>query len=148
MARKIPEWVGTHANECCKALGIDDSGITMYYRIKKCGKNENGDSHMGYCDSVPRYSYAKIQLAPQVTDDDTGYETLTHEHVHAAVGEWMLACNQLIDLLPEGLQKHGRDLYEEAMEKCVTRIGKGLAVYLRGQHGTPESTTGQGDQAE
>ncbi len=63
--------------------------------------------------------------------DDSGYEVLTHEAVHASMGPLREAVNRIIELVPPELREHAEEIWQDGNERTVTRTARGLTPLIR-----------------
>lgn len=144
LSSDTPAWLRAFVDRTATWLGLDH--LTLYYRLKPLGKRARGGGGGGRCRPNWRYNFAQITLDLAITPDAEGYETVTHELLHASLLPEERAVARIIDLVPADLRRHAETLWRDGNEEAVTRLGHHLAPLLRAQMDDKEQKHGR--QAE
>lgn len=129
MSRQLPKWLVLHVQKCREAFGIGHAGFECIVRRDKA---PGGKVHcLGFTEPEPRYERAVVTIRADVTADDLGYEVLTHELLHAALGAEAQAITSILHLVPKAQRKHALHLWTNGNEAAVTRLARGLTPVLR-----------------
>lgn len=137
MKRKLPKWAFEHVQKCRHAFGIGYEGFVFYSH--RCKAPGGAKTNMGYASASTRYERAVVEIRPDLPHDETGYEILTHETLHAAMGPMGQAVERIIELVPKKQRDHALELWRDGQEATVTRLARGLTPVLRATERTGQS---------
>lgn len=127
--RDLPKWAFKHIQKCRTAFGIGYEGFAFYsHRCKAPGGSKG---NMGYAAAETRYERGTVEISPTLQRDDQGYEILTHETLHAAMGPMGQSVERIIELVPKKQRAHALELWRDGQEATVTRLARGLTPLLR-----------------
>jgi hypothetical protein len=129
VAKKLPAWAFRHVQKCRDAFGIGHAGFHVCVHLKKC-IDDNPDV-AGEAYTVARYHRACVTLRRDIRPDDTGYETITHELLHAASGAQRRAVDRIVELLPAEQREFAEALWQDGNEETTTQIARALTPMLR-----------------
>jgi hypothetical protein len=127
--RTLPKWAATHVQKCRAAFGIGYDGFVFY--AHRCNAPGGSKANAGFALAEPRYERAGVELRPDLACDDQGYEILTHETLHAAMGPMGQSIERILELVPKKRRAHALELWRDGQEATVTRLARGLTPLVR-----------------
>jgi hypothetical protein len=125
---EIPVWAFAHIQKCRDAFGVGYEGFAFY--SSRCKAPGGSQVNLGWGQGEPRYERGQVQIRRDLAPDAQGYEVLTHETLHAAMGAQGQAVARILDLVPRKQRKHALELWRDGNEATVTRLARGLTPVL------------------
>jgi hypothetical protein len=127
--RELRKWQFAYIQKCREAFGVGYAGFAFY--SNRCKKPGGSRANQGWAQGEPRYERGQVQIRRDLAPDDAGYEVLTHETLHAALGPQGQAVDRILDLVPKKHRAHALELWRDGNEAAVTRLARGLTPLLR-----------------
>lgn len=127
--RNLPKWAFTHVQKCRAAFGVGAAGFAFY--SARCKAPGGSRANLGWGRGEPRYARGQVQIRRDLARDDQGYEVLTHETLHAALGAQGQAVERILELVPKKRRAHALELWRDGNEASVTQLARALTPLLR-----------------
>lgn len=142
---KLPKWARLHMEKCRQAFGFNNDTYLLYPEIHE--KLPGGA--LGDATTEHRYQRVTVRLRRDIKKDETGYECITHEMLHAGLSAERQAAHRIInDLVPKRLRKHALSLWVDGHEASVTQVARALSPLLqRMEYGKTAKTEQAGTDA-
>lgn len=129
--KQLPRWASAHVKTCRKHFGIAGKDFEFFCSLHRQVGDDPNTAGTAYTSA--RYLRAVIRLRRRLFRRPTpqGFEILTHECLHAAMGPQVAAVDQILGLVPEKLRQHALDLWGDGYEPTVTRLARALSPLLQ-----------------
>jgi hypothetical protein len=134
LTQKLPDWMTAHVQKCRAAFGIDHAGFLLYvHRLKDlsagdalpAGKQVSGDSN-----TSAHYRSASVRFAKHLPEH-MRYEVVTHELLHAAMGDIAEAADIIIaQFVPDAQRDQALAVWHLGQEQTVTQLARALTPLL------------------
>ena len=135
MSDTLPAWMRDHVRKCSIAFGIGHAGFLLYVRRVKdlrdgpaltAGQQVSGDSA-----TSAHYRSATVRFAKQIPPH-LRYEVVTHEMLHAAMGDLAEAADLIIaQLVPEAQRETALAIWHLGQEQTTAQLVRALAPVLQ-----------------
>ena len=142
---EAPRWMRRHVQKCRAAFGIGDAGFALTLTLADAPNPANADT-VGLTSTSVRYHRGDVMIKRGLRRGDLGYETVTHEMLHAASAMQLHAVTRILELVPEDLRDHAEALWQDGNEATVTQLARALTPVLRAVRRTKEKTNGRQTQ--
>lgn len=135
MAGKLPGWMAEHIQKCRVAFGLNHAGFLLYvYRVKNLSDGDalpNDDQISGDARTEARYRRARVRFAKALSTH-MRYEVVTHELLHAAMGDVQQAADTIIEqLVPEEHRDTALAIWNVGNETTVTQLARALTPLIQ-----------------
>lgn len=123
----VPQWMIDTIQEARELYGVGGAEwhITATLSDKPGGNADNN----GSCKPDSVYKNAKIELHPDLQDDEIGRHNIHHEVFHIAHSEVDEMVSHIIDNVDEDKQDFYRGLYREVYERMVQTVTRSICLH-------------------
>lgn len=124
-----PEWITEYAQDCRQLLGIGDEWrITITMTDKPHGDEKIG----GSVDIDAQYLNAAIELNTSLLEHaEKMHQTILHEMMHVALGNYRMVIDQLTMQLPDAVRPLAYTMISQAEEQYIQRTSRALLRTIR-----------------
>ena len=134
-----PEWAQTYFNDVRDLLGIGRDWELWFALADTPGNNEDAD---GNCHYDARYLKATITMRRGlVNNEERARYVIMHELLHVALARFDLACDRLINFIPEAHHKHAQELVIDVMEQTIETLTRAFQRGLKPPLGNGTNAT-------